>query len=159
MAKLNPALIPPEAKALALGRFHLRALARQWDIIRVVRGRRDIRRALEGFWIVLEALVAHFEARTLTQKDLTARAEGTSSAATISRAIGDIEQEGWIRTIPTPGDHRVRTIQVTEQALGLYLMRVDSGWDDFWSIAEAALTAGGLETRPTVTGHDYVIGC
>ena len=154
MAKLNPALIPTEAKARALGRIHLRALARQWDIIRMFRGRRDIRRALEGFWIAQEALVAHFEARTLTQKDLTALAEGTASAATISRAIADIEQEGWIRTVPTPGDHRVRTIQVTEQALGFYLKRVDPGWDDFWSIIEAALTAGGLETRPTVTGDD-----
>ena len=148
MPKLTTGDIPIDAKALALARFHLAAFARRGAVIRQFRTLREIFRSLEAFWIIQEAILAHFEKRTLTQKDLTARATGTSSAATMSRSIRDVAREGWIVIETDKSDTRVRTIHATSRALEYYLSRVDDGWDEFWSIAEAALTEAGLEVTP-----------
>ncbi len=133
--------VPLKAKAIAIGRWHQQALVRRAAIIREFRQLHEVPRALEGFWIVIEASLAHFEGRTLTQKDLAARATGTASAATISRAIQDIEREGWIVTRVSDTDARVRLIELTPRAEQYYLSRVEASWQAFWSIAETALLA------------------
>jgi hypothetical protein len=128
-----------EARAIAVGHWHREALLRRSAVIRELRQLRDIRRAQEGFWILMEACLAHFEGRIVTQKDLAALATGTASPATISRAIQDIEDEGWIVTRPSSTDARVRIIEITPRAREYYLSKVDASWDTFWSIAETAL--------------------
>ena len=133
--------LPLKAKAIAIGHWHREALARRAAVIREFRTLRDIPRALEGFWIVMEACLAHFEDRVMTQKDLAALATGTASPATISRAIQDIEGQGWIVTRPSNTDARVRIIEITPRAKEYYLSKVDASWDAFWSIAETALAA------------------
>lgn len=133
--------VPLKAKAIAVGQWHREALARRGSIIREFRSLRDIPRALEGFWIVLEAAMAHFEERTITQKDLAAMATGTASPATISRAIQDMETEGWIVTRPSETDARVRIVEITPRATEYYLARVEAAWEAFWSITETALNA------------------
>ncbi len=135
----DTANIPLHAKAIAIGRWHQEALIRRGVIIRQFRGLHEIPRALEGFWIVLEACLAHLEGRSLTQKDLAARATGTASPATISRAVQDIEEEGWITTRASNTDTRVQVIELTPMALEFYLSRVEDAWTAFWSIAATAL--------------------
>ena len=137
------AKIPLKAKAIAIGRWHQAAMARRGAVIREFRELREIPRALEGFWIVVEACLAHFEDRVITQKDLAALATGTASPATISRTIQDIEAEGWIVTRPSETDARVRIVDITPRAKEYYLSRVEASWQTFWSIAETA-----LETAP-----------
>ena len=129
------------AKAIAIGQWHREALARRGAVIREFRQLRDIPRALEGFWIVMEASLAHFEGRVITQKDIAALATGTVSPATISRTIQDIEDEGWIVTRPSATDARVRIIEITPRTKEYYLSKVEASWDAFWSIAETALAA------------------
>jgi hypothetical protein len=142
MAKIYPTdHIPLEAKAIAIGRWHQEALLRRGAVIREFRDLKEIPRALEGFWIVMEASLAHFEGRVMTQKDIAARATGTASPATISRAIQDVEDEGWIVTKPSRSDARVRTIEITAKTKEYYLSKVESSWQAFWSIAENALAA------------------
>lgn len=133
--------LPLKAKAIAVGHWHREALERRAVVIREFRQLRDMPRALEGFWIVTEACLAHFEERVITQKDLAALATGTVSPATISRAIQDIEGKGWIVTRPSGTDARVRIIEITPRAKDYYLSKVDASWDAFWSIAETALAA------------------
>jgi|GEM_PF-2038506 len=141
----RPARIPLTAKAIAIGRWHQEALARRGAVIREFRELREIPRALEGFWIVLEACLAHFENRVITQKDLAALATGTASPATISRTIQDIEADGWIVTRPSATDARVRIVDITPRAKAYYLSRVEASWQAFWSIAETALRAAPEE--------------
>lgn len=61
--------IPLEAKAIAIGRWHHEALARRGAVIREFRALREIPRAMEGFWIIMEAGLAHFEGRVTTKKE------------------------------------------------------------------------------------------
>jgi DNA-binding MarR family transcriptional regulator len=144
----DTANIPLQAKAIAIGRWHQEALTRRGAVIRQFRGLHEIARALEGFWIVLEACLAHLEGRSLTQKDLAARATGTASPATISRAIQDIEAEGWIVTRASDTDTRVQVIELTPVALEFYLSRVEDAWTAFWSIAATALQAASGADQP-----------
>ena len=129
------------AKAIAIGHWHREALSRRAAVIREFRQLRDVPRALEGFWIVMEACLAHFEGQIVTQKDLAALATGTASPATVSRAIQDMEDEGWIVTRPSDTDARVRIVEVTPRAMEYYLSKVEASWDAFWSIAETALAS------------------
>ena len=133
--------IPLKAKAIAIGRWHQEALSRRGAVIRAVPELRDMPRSAEGFWIVIEACLARFEDRVLTQKDLAARANGTASPATVSRAIQDTEAGGWIVTRVSKTDGRVRIVDVTPRAEAFYLSRVEAAWQAFWSIAETALRA------------------
>ena len=133
--------LPLRAKAIAIGHWHREALSRRAAIVREFRQLRDVPRALEGFWIVMEACLAHLEGEIVTQKDLAALATGTASPATISRAIQDMEDKGWIVTRPSGTDARVRIIEVTPRALEYYMSKVEASWDAFWSIAETALAA------------------
>ena len=124
-------------KAIAVAHWHLEALARRAEVIRAFREIKDISRALEGFWIVLESCLAYLEGRTLTQKDLVARATGTVSPATISRTIQDIVDEGWIATEPA-ADARVQRLVPTEQAIQYYMSRVEEAWSVFYEIGQQA---------------------
>ena len=133
--------IPTVARARAVGRFHLLALERRSAIIREHRALADIARALEGFWIVTEACVAHLAGEVPSQQALAARAAGTVSPATISRAIADGEQQGWLTTHTDPNDARVRLVRPTAKALDYYLMRVSGGWDEIMGIFEEALAS------------------
>ncbi len=133
--------LPLRAKAIAIGHWHREALSRRAAIVREFRQLRDVPRALEGFWIVMEACLAHLEGEIVTQKDLAALATGTASPATISRAVQDMEDKGWIVTRPSGTDARVRIIEVTPRALEYYMSKVEASWDAFWSIAETALAA------------------
>ncbi|MEI7713145.1 MAG: MarR family winged helix-turn-helix transcriptional regulator [Rhodospirillales bacterium] len=139
------ARIPLAAKAIAIGRWHREAQARRAAIIGELREQREIPRAQEAFWIVAEACLAHFEGRVMTQKDLAARATGTVSPATISRAIQDSEVEGWIVVKPSLLDARVRIVEATPKAMDYYRSKIEPAWQAFWSIAEAALQAATPE--------------
>lgn len=127
-----------EAKALALGRLHLAAVRQRAAAMRKYPELGDTQRGAVAVWILLEALVAHLEARDLTQKDLAARANGLVSAATVSRAIGAVERQGWIAARPGLDDHRLRLLTLTPTGLALCLANTPRNWEEFHLIAEAA---------------------
>jgi hypothetical protein len=85
----------------------------------------------------MEACLASFEGKIVTQKDLAALATGTVSPATISRVVQDMEDEGWIATRPSDTDARVPIVEVTPRASEYYLSKVYASWAAFWSIADS----------------------
>jgi DNA-binding MarR family transcriptional regulator len=141
--------VPLHAKAIAAAQWHQCAILRQAASVREYRPRHDSARAHEGYWIVLEACLAHLEGRTLTQKDLTAQASGTASAATVSRTIQGLEVRGILNVRVCEADARVRIIEPSARALDIFMSRVESSWQAFWSIAERALRAAEDEVRMT----------
>ena len=141
--------LPMKAKAIAIGHWHRESMARRAAVIHEFRQMRNTPRAQEGLWIVMEVCLAHFEDRVMTQKDLAALATGTVSPATISRAIQDVEEQGWIVTRPSDTDARVRIVEATPRAMAYYLSKVDASWDAFWLIAETALASAEAKHEGT----------
>jgi hypothetical protein len=88
--------VPLHAKAIAARRWYQYAMLRQAASLREFRENHDSARTSEGYWIVIETCLAHLEGRTLTQKDLAARASGAASAATVSRAIQGLDERGFL---------------------------------------------------------------
>lgn len=128
-------------KALAVGRLHRKAMHRRMAVIRRFRDQAHMPRALEAYWVVLAAMVARLEGRPLTQKDLAASGTGAISAATISRAVNDVERHGWIVTAASGTDSRSQVIEPTPRALAFFVSpeRVAGSWDDFFAILAAAV--------------------
>lgn len=133
--------VPLTAKEIAAGQWHRVAILRQSASIKEFRNTPDHARATEAYWIVVEACLAHLEGRILTQKDLAAVARGTASAATISRAVQDLDERGFVVIRVSEADARVRIIEPSVRALELYMSRAESSWQASWSIGEAALRA------------------
>jgi DNA-binding MarR family transcriptional regulator len=136
------AAVPKPGRARALGRIHLLAVHRQNRVIRDIRALGGHTRTVESLWVVMEACVAHFESRRLTQKDIAARASGVASAATVSRSIQDLEMDGWISTVRAPDDMRIRLITPTLRALEYFDSLVEPGWQAFIALIAAVITEG-----------------
>jgi hypothetical protein len=141
--------VPLHAKAIAVARWHQCAILRQAASVRDYRERHDSARTQEGYWIVLEACLAHMEGRTLTQKELTAQASGTASAATVSRTIQGLDERGFLNVRVCEADARVRIVEPSARALDIFMSRAESSWQAFWSIAEGALCAAEDKVRLT----------
>jgi hypothetical protein len=141
--------VPLTEKAIAAGRWHRCAMLRQAAAVRAFRVGPANGRSQESYWIVIEACLAHLEGRTLTQKDLAAQATGTASAATISRAISTLEERDFIVVRVFETDARVRIIEPSAKALGIFMSRAEAAWQAFWSIAEAAMRSGEETVKVT----------
>jgi hypothetical protein len=128
---LDP-LLPHAAKALVVGRLHLSVLHRRMAAIRALCGAEPGARALEMFWVIVNAMSAELEHEDLTQKQLTARVAGAISNATMSRTIHDAERLGWIRTRVSPSDQRSRVITALPAATAYFRdpAWIGAAWDD-----------------------------
>ncbi len=128
--------LPTTSKAIITGKLQLKALERSLRILLRFRAPGDFSLAYETFWIVTEADIASIENRIVTQKDLTARASGMFSPATISRAITNAEAKNWITVVAAESDNRVRNLLPTPYALSDFWNqpRIDQGWREYLEI-------------------------
>jgi hypothetical protein len=131
---------PPgrRARAEAIAAIHLASIRRQFAIIRQVGGSDPGPRVREGFWCVMETVLAHLRGRRMTHKLLAAEAQGLISGPTLSRALDDMEARGFLRCVPAPEDARVKLLVPTEQALGILYARADESFAEFEAIVTAA---------------------
>lgn len=111
------AAITDQEKAEFAGRMHLLAMRHRHRVIRKVRQAGEVSRGTEMSWVVLGALLGFLERRVVTQKSLAAAMAGALSPPTLSRAIRDAVNEGWLTTRVHPDDVRLRVIEVSEQAI------------------------------------------
>ena len=128
--------LPIARKVIISTKLQLKALERSLHILLGFRAPGDFSLAYETFWIVTEANIASTENRIVTQKDLTARASGMFSPATISRAIHNAETKNWITSVAAQPDNRVRCLLPTDYALSVFWdqVRIDQGWREYMEI-------------------------
>ncbi|MFC7609608.1 hypothetical protein [Teichococcus aestuarii] len=74
-------------------------------------------RGMERIWCFMEAVRAAQRGTRLTQKDLYALSSGALSMATLSRAVADGVELGYLMQRPAPEDSRVRLIEPTPLGL------------------------------------------
>jgi hypothetical protein len=131
---------PPgrRARAEAIVAIHLASIRRQFAIIRQVGGSDPGPRVREGFWCVMETVLAHLRGRRMTHKLLAAEARGLISGPTLSRALDDMEARGFLRCVPAPEDARVKLILPTEVALAMLYARAEESFAEFDAIVSAA---------------------
>jgi len=111
------AAITERERAIFAGRTHLLAMRHRHRVVRRVRQSGEVSRTMEMAWVVLGALLGYLERRVVTQKNLAAAMAGAVSPPTLSRAIHDAIDEGWITTHPHPDDVRLRVIEVSEKSV------------------------------------------
>lgn len=128
--------LPASRKAIITGKLQLKAFERSLRILLGFRAPGDFSLAYETFWIVTEANIASTENRGVTQKDLTARASGMFSPATISRAIHNAEAKNFITSTAAKSDNRVRSLLPTDYALRVFWdpIRIDQAWREYMEI-------------------------
>jgi hypothetical protein len=126
------------ARAEAIAAMHLATIRRQFAIIRRLGGDDPGPRAREGFWCVVETVLAHLCGRRMTQKLLAAEVRGLISGPTLSRALADMEARDLIRCMPAPEDARVKLLLPTERALSILFTRADESYAEFAGIIAAA---------------------
>lgn len=124
------AMVPDPAKALFAGGLHLGVLRERMEAIRFLGGAEPGPRALETYWVILNAMTAEQEGRSLSQKLLATHLNDMISSATISRAVRDAEQQGWIVTRPSERDQRLRMIEPTDSTRTYFLdaARAEASW-------------------------------
>lgn len=124
------AIVPDHAKALFAGRLHLGVLRERMEAIRFLRGADPGPRTLETYWVILNAMAAEQEGRSLSQKLLATHLNDMISSATISRAVRDAEQQGWIVTRPSERDQRLHMIEPTDATRTYFLdtARTEASW-------------------------------
>lgn len=125
------AAITDTEKAVFAGRMHLLAMRHRHHVIRKVRQPGEVSRGTEMSWVVLSALLGFLERRVVTQKSLAAAMAGALSPPTLSRAIRDAVNEGWITTRVHPDDVRLRVIEVSEQSVHSFVRDsvIVASWD------------------------------
>lgn len=123
--------ITDRERAVFAGRLHLLAMRHRHRIVHKVLRPGDVSRTVEMTWIVLGALLGFQERRVVTQKDLVAAMAGAISPSTLSRAVGDAVDEGWVSTRAHPDDVRLRVIEVTEKCIHSFVRDavVDASWE------------------------------
>jgi len=123
-------IVPDRSKALFAGRLHLSVLRERMEALRFLGGADPGPRALETYWAILNAMTAEQEGRSLSQKLLTTHLNDMISSATISRAVRDAEQQGWIVTRPSERDQRLRMIEPTAPTRAYFLdaVRAEAAW-------------------------------
>ena len=124
------AIVPNHAKALFAGRLHLGVLRERMEALRFLGGADPGPRVLEMYWVILNAMTAEQEGRSLSQKLLATHLNDMISSATISRSVRDAERQGWIVTRPSERDQRLRMIAPTDATRSYFLnaARAAASW-------------------------------
>lgn len=95
-------------------------------------------RSREVAWVVIEALDAAFEGRTLTHKELAATALGVIGAATVTRAVDRAVQRGLVRRTRHAGDARLTLLVPTEAAFAFLHARGAAAYTEIRDIVLSA---------------------
>lgn len=125
------AVITDQERAVFAGRMHLLAMRHRHNVVRKVRQSGEVSRTMEMTWVVLGALLGFLEHRLVTQKSLAAAMTGAVSPPTLSRAIHDAVDEGWVTTRVHPDDIRLRVIEASEQSIHSFARDsvIGASWD------------------------------
>lgn len=99
----------------AVAAAHTSVMRQQFALLRAARC--PAVRGPERIWCFLEAVRAAHGGVRLTQKDLYAMSSGMLSMATLSRAVADGVEHGYLVQRPAPEDKRVRLIEPTPLGL------------------------------------------
>lgn len=80
---------------------------------------------MEAYWILIEAVVSAQRDEFVTQKQLVATADGVFSAPTISRAVHDLVEQGFLRFGDNRQDRRSHLLVPTAAARELLGTRAE----------------------------------
>jgi hypothetical protein len=87
--------------------------------VSVMRRKLNSARPVEAYWVLLEATTAHQRSQPTTQKQLCALATGVFSAPTISRAVKDVLDAGFLERGINPADSRSPLLLTNAATLAL----------------------------------------
>lgn len=105
-------------------------------------------RAREALWCATETLHAALKGQKLTHKDLTALAAGVISPSTVTRALNDAENAGWVARRAAADDGRSVLLEPTAAARAEWMAWAMSCFAELAEVLERSQAELGAPRPP-----------